>query len=66
MWNEEFVKFLFTLALTAVIVGSLVRYARTPDTGKSSPFRPVVIGVGGMIALSFVVECFRLLAALLK
>ena len=66
MPSAELLQFLVSLALTAVIIRSLVRYAQAPDTGKSSAMRPVVLGLGGLIALSFVVECFRLLAALLS
>jgi hypothetical protein len=63
MLTDEIVTFLFTLALTAVIVRSLVRYGYS---ARPSARRSAVLVVGGLIALSFLLECFRLLVPLFR
>jgi len=54
--------FLFTLALTALIIRSLVRFAQAPRTNPtfaSSLWRLVILVMGAILSLSFVLECLR-------
>ncbi|QDT55864.1 hypothetical protein Pan44_39120 [Caulifigura coniformis] len=56
------VSFLFTLALTALIIRSLVRFASAAGRRRTlarSLWRFVVLIVGGFVCLSLILECVR-------
>lgn len=68
MFSAAVVEFLFTLALTTLVLRSYIRYVRQPRASQalsSSLSRPVVLVVGAAVCFAFIVACVRRILALL-